>query len=262
MRRCDMKLHDRLKAEGNRAVSPVIGVILMVAITVILAAVIGAFVLEIGDQQETAPSTSFDIEEQQMLWSAGYDKYTWGGCSGGSCWNVTTVTFSHAGGETLDYRNARISINGNKSVYTLEHEKGTDDSFAPVIPQPDVRKYLGSNQPVEFRSGQSWEAGMSCQTICKENGPNHGVYHVDERGTSVPGPHENMPWNEVQTLYLAGDEDYGQFAFGIQRASDYYKWALVDPIHQGDDVSIVWRASSGGKTQELTRYTTQSGFAG
>ncbi|MDX1747991.1 MAG: type IV pilin N-terminal domain-containing protein, partial [Halobacteriales archaeon] len=31
------------------AVSPVIGVILMVAITVILAAVIGAFVLGIGD---------------------------------------------------------------------------------------------------------------------------------------------------------------------------------------------------------------------
>ncbi|ELK56003.1 hypothetical protein D320_01493, partial [Haloferax sp. BAB-2207] len=34
----------------SRAVSPVIGVILMVAITVILAAVIGTFVLGLGDQ--------------------------------------------------------------------------------------------------------------------------------------------------------------------------------------------------------------------
>ena len=34
----------------DRAVSPVIGVILMVAITVILAAVIGTFVLGLGDQ--------------------------------------------------------------------------------------------------------------------------------------------------------------------------------------------------------------------
>ncbi|TSD08581.1 type IV pilin, partial [Haloglomus irregulare] len=34
----------------DEAVSPVIGVILMVAITVILAAVIGTFVLGLGDQ--------------------------------------------------------------------------------------------------------------------------------------------------------------------------------------------------------------------
>ena len=38
--------------EEERAVSPVIGVILMVAITVILAAVIAAFVLDIGDTGE------------------------------------------------------------------------------------------------------------------------------------------------------------------------------------------------------------------
>ena len=48
------------------AVSPVIGVILMVAITVILAAVIGTFVLGLGDQvQTTAPNTNvaFDYSE-------------------------------------------------------------------------------------------------------------------------------------------------------------------------------------------------------
>jgi len=41
-------IQKRLTAE-ERAVSPVIGVILMVAITVILAAVIGTFVLGLGD---------------------------------------------------------------------------------------------------------------------------------------------------------------------------------------------------------------------
>ncbi|WP_101295471.1 type IV pilin [Halegenticoccus soli] len=47
----------------NRAVSPVIGVILMVAITVILAAVIGTFVLGLGDQvQQTAPQASFSFD--------------------------------------------------------------------------------------------------------------------------------------------------------------------------------------------------------
>lgn len=47
----DLKIvRDRLIGDGEqRAVSPVIGVILMVAITVILAAVIAAFVLDLGD---------------------------------------------------------------------------------------------------------------------------------------------------------------------------------------------------------------------
>ena len=45
------------------AVSPVIGVILMVAITVILAAVIGTFVLGLGDQvQTTAPNAQFSFD--------------------------------------------------------------------------------------------------------------------------------------------------------------------------------------------------------
>ena len=44
------------------AVSPVIGVILMVAITVILAAVIASFVLGLGDSQETAPNVSLNFE--------------------------------------------------------------------------------------------------------------------------------------------------------------------------------------------------------
>ena len=45
------------------AVSPVIGVILMVAITVILAAVIGTFVLGLGEQvQSTSPQASFNFE--------------------------------------------------------------------------------------------------------------------------------------------------------------------------------------------------------
>jgi len=49
--------------ESERAVSPVIGVILMVAITVILAAVIGTFVLGLGDQvQQTSPNAQWDWE--------------------------------------------------------------------------------------------------------------------------------------------------------------------------------------------------------
>jgi flagellin-like protein len=47
----------------DSAVSPVIGVILMVAITVILAAVIGSFVLNLGGSlQQNAPQASFGFD--------------------------------------------------------------------------------------------------------------------------------------------------------------------------------------------------------
>ena len=46
----------------ERAVSPVIGVILMVAITVILAAVIGAFVLGLGGETQETPQASLSFE--------------------------------------------------------------------------------------------------------------------------------------------------------------------------------------------------------
>ncbi|MDF9745572.1 type IV pilin N-terminal domain-containing protein [Natrinema salsiterrestre] len=50
-------------SEDERAVSPVIGVILMVAITVILAAVIAAFVLDLGQSQSASAAAGFQFEE-------------------------------------------------------------------------------------------------------------------------------------------------------------------------------------------------------
>ena len=70
----------------DRAVSPVIGVILMVAITVILAAVIGAFVLGLGNQiQETSPNAQISISEINTT--------------------DNSVTFVHNGGDTFDDSN-------------------------------------------------------------------------------------------------------------------------------------------------------------
>ena len=58
-----MEITQLIRNDEDRAVSPVIGVILMVAITVILAAVIGTFVLGLGDQvQTTAPNAQFSFD--------------------------------------------------------------------------------------------------------------------------------------------------------------------------------------------------------
>jgi flagellin-like protein len=59
-----MKLKTLLQSdESDRAVSPVIGVILMVAITVILAAVIGTFVLGLGGQVNTSATAGVSVDD-------------------------------------------------------------------------------------------------------------------------------------------------------------------------------------------------------
>jgi flagellin-like protein len=82
------------------AVSPVIGVILMVAITVILAAVIATFVLGLGDQvSQTAPQASFAFEYDSG--SGVTDSFGNGGGDG-------LLTITHAGGATLEAGNLEI----------------------------------------------------------------------------------------------------------------------------------------------------------
>jgi len=61
--------------QDDDAVSPVIGVILMVAITVILAAVIATFVLGLGDSlSNQAPQASFNCNETGALFHDGGDE--------------------------------------------------------------------------------------------------------------------------------------------------------------------------------------------
>lgn len=59
-------MHLKQLFEDDDAVSHVIGVILMVAITVVLAAVIATFVLGLGEQvSDTAPQVTFEFEFNQ-----------------------------------------------------------------------------------------------------------------------------------------------------------------------------------------------------
>jgi flagellin-like protein len=81
----------------DRAVSPVIGVILMVAITVILAAVIGTFVLGLGDQvSESAPQAQFTFD-----YNDGSTEY---------------INLTHDGGDSIPAGELNISSTGNIGV--------------------------------------------------------------------------------------------------------------------------------------------------
>jgi len=104
------------------AVSPVIGVILMVAITVILAAVIASFVLGLGDQtSEAAPQVSVS-------------------CDFGS------GTMTHNGGETVDAgqleaqdssgSSLTISASGDTSAGEELIGSGVDDGTQLIWNEP------------------------------------------------------------------------------------------------------------------------------
>ena len=79
-----MKLKRLLTEE--RAVSPVIGVILMVAITVILAAVIGTFVLGLGEGVQSTPQAKFNFDYQN-----------------------SNVTITHEGGDAISAAELSVS---------------------------------------------------------------------------------------------------------------------------------------------------------
>ena len=96
----------------ERAVSPVIGVILMVAITVILAAVIGAFVLGLGDQvTESAPTAQISFE-----YDSGDD----------------SVTLVHDGGSS--FQADRVELRGvdNYDLGNWDGSVSAGDSTGPI----------------------------------------------------------------------------------------------------------------------------------
>jgi len=104
--------------EDDRAVSPVIGIILMVAITVILAAVIGTFVLGLGDSVtgETAPQVSWDMAD----------------VPGGN-----GVVIAHNGGGSVEASNLDVTVDG-ESVPPSEQFSGTVSAGSETT-VPNVR---------------------------------------------------------------------------------------------------------------------------
>ena len=126
-----MQLKKLLQTDEERAVSPVIGVILMVAITVILAAVIASFVLGLGDSQEVAPTATFDFN---------YDA------------DNSQLTITHTGGDNV--RSDELYVRGTdvspapSGSWNDNATSGTADRYA------DNSTELQNNPAVT--SGDSW----------------------------------------------------------------------------------------------------------
>lgn len=139
----------RVKTERtDRAVSPVIGVILMVAITVILAAVIGVFVLGLGDQLgDAGPSNTMSADDWVNSSENGEDE-------------EVSFYLSVDSGDSVDLEDTTLILGGNSSIETdgLDTELSAGESVNVTI-EEDVSEVQG--ETVELRHDPSDSIIMS-----------------------------------------------------------------------------------------------------
>ncbi|QSG06070.1 type IV pilin [Halapricum desulfuricans] len=125
------------------AVSPVIGVILMVAITVILAAVIASFVLGLGDTTTTTPTATLEFDD-----------------------TGSQVDIYHESGDTLDGDNLDVKVDGSSVSPGLGGSDFTSGDLIATVGSGDYGS--GSEISVVWTS----DSGDSSSTI--------GTYEIPE----------------------------------------------------------------------------------
>jgi len=121
----------------NRGVSPVIGVILMVAITVILAAVIGAFVLGIGGDIDTAPQASFEITDTDT--------------------EENQIELRHRGGDTIEWDDTNLIVENASDSETVRWDGPDAGSFSAgdraTINTSGDRELTSGGEPISASEG-------------------------------------------------------------------------------------------------------------
>jgi flagellin-like protein len=139
--------------DDDDAVSPVIGVILMVAITVILAAVIATFVLGLGDQiSSTAPQASFGFDYEE---------------SGGGTYDGN-LTVTHNGGSSITANELFIrGAAGSNGDWTSVGSYGTNSD---INAGDDVTIEVDNDDTVRV-TYESSDGGDSA-TLGRWDGPN------------------------------------------------------------------------------------------
>jgi len=128
----------------DNAVSPVIGVILMVAITVILAAVIASFVLGLGDQaQNTTPTASFnfDYDTGSSVTATADTLYT----SSDGAANGYELTVTHDSGDDLDSANLELKDDDGESVEPWTGDVTAGTSIIANVGEDDTVRVVWTN---------------------------------------------------------------------------------------------------------------------
>ncbi len=174
--------------EDDDAVSPVIGVILMVAITVILAAVIGAFVLDIGGSQQQVPQASWDFSQDTVPYEdADGDKA-----------EFKHVELSHQGGDTISASNLEVTVEG-QTAYGITNNTGsnTADDVNQIFNSGEVN--AGNSVTVfSYTSGGTYDYSTGTTT-----------YDYASSGATLDGPSDLTALSSGDTIRVEWSSDDG-----------------------------------------------------
>ena len=138
----------RIFSRNEEAVSPVIGVILMVAITVILAAVIAAFVFGMGGTQNAAPTAS--IVAANYPDSPGADmkiQHKGGDMLKGGEWKLSIVEVGNATAFNTSVGGSDLAVGAQIIINTTTNSASiiTNETVTPVLVA------LASNQKYDVK---------------------------------------------------------------------------------------------------------------
>ena len=127
------KLQSVFGGEDERAVSPVIGVILMVAITVILAAVIATFVTGLGSNTSSNANAAVSVSENSTAVTVTLTDM-------GNSKNVTVrdASGSHIGGSNLTSVGESVGITSASSGDTISIVAIKEDGTETVVQTYEV----------------------------------------------------------------------------------------------------------------------------
>ena len=136
----------------RRGVSPVIGVILMVAITVILAAVIASFVFGMGSKVKSAPQAQFMLQDNSSPVSNGplFDAMSYGGdvLTCGDL-RITLKDLTHPNTWVLTWNDTAKRFEYGNTIYT--------STIQNVIKPGDTITFLQSTTTPQVHSGDTLE---------------------------------------------------------------------------------------------------------
>lgn len=214
-------------ADDARGVSPVIAVILLVAITVVLAGTVGAFLFGIGDTSEPPPTASLTAEQTQAYVIA----------TGGLNRSFTAVTITHRGGDSFAHDRVRVLVNG-EPAYGIN---ATGDACERAGPE-------------------GWDTGANCARSLWNDSETVRV------GDSITVVHKNTSYTAEGVGYTAPDQDYDPAipddvdgSLYVQNRDPFFAGVDGTPIQltAGDTVQVVWEREGDGSGVVLVEYTVQ-----
>ena len=192
-------------SEEERAVSPVIGVILMVAITVILAAVIAAFVLDMGDQMgDTDPQAATTIEGDGTL-SAEVTAESFGSSTDG-------VAVVDSNGDVIDTittpgGSVTVDTGGEYEIrpYAGDNPSNVDDMESSVI-DSEIMVYdvntleLDLDQTTDTADGNTIDEGESTEATVTAT-YHDGTEETVSTAATIESGNTNVATVEGSTLH-------------------------------------------------------------